>query len=106
MVAWQSYRLTDDYANTRRWALEDAHVDGSLWAAFIEGWRQALSSTPSDTGLREALGGYASLDDLLTNLDGYSRMFKEDSAIWREFKICAAVIRALVNLSAKDNGNG
>jgi hypothetical protein len=36
--AWEAYKLTDEYANTRRWALHEQHVDGSLWAAFVVGW--------------------------------------------------------------------
>jgi hypothetical protein len=39
MIAWELYSATEAYANTRRWALHDQHVDGSLWAAFHEGWR-------------------------------------------------------------------
>lgn len=41
MKAWKEYSATDDYANTRKWALHDAHVDGSLWAAFITGYAAA-----------------------------------------------------------------
>ena len=37
LVAWEAYKATNDYANTRQWALHEAHVDGSLWAAFIAG---------------------------------------------------------------------
>lgn len=32
---------TDSFANARRWALHDEHVDGSLWAAFMAGWETA-----------------------------------------------------------------
>jgi hypothetical protein len=39
LIAWELYSATEAYANTRRWALHDQHVDGSLWAAFHEGWR-------------------------------------------------------------------
>ncbi|HEU4344033.1 MAG TPA: DUF2829 domain-containing protein [Candidatus Binatia bacterium] len=38
MVAWEAYKATPDYANTRKWASHDEHVDGSLWAAFSQGW--------------------------------------------------------------------
>jgi hypothetical protein len=38
MKAWEEYKQTDDYANTRKWALHAEHVDGSLWAAFSQGW--------------------------------------------------------------------
>ena len=41
-IAWEEYKKTDDYANTRRWAAKDEHVDGSLWAAFEQGWARLL----------------------------------------------------------------
>lgn len=41
MVAWEKYKATEDYANTRKWALHDAYADGSLWAAFEKGWNGA-----------------------------------------------------------------
>lgn len=41
MRAWEAYKQTEDYANTRRWAAHEAHVEGSLWAAFERGWRAA-----------------------------------------------------------------
>lgn len=37
VIAFEKYKATPEYANTRRWALHDAHVDGSLWAAFSAG---------------------------------------------------------------------
>lgn len=46
MVAWTAYKDTEDYANTRRWAAHDAHVDGSLWAAFERGWLAAGGRKP------------------------------------------------------------
>lgn len=42
--AWEAYKASDDYPNTRRWALVDAHVDGSLWAAFAAGFDAALTA--------------------------------------------------------------
>ena len=39
MKAWEAYKSTDAYQNTRRWAQHEAHVDGSLWAAFSAGFR-------------------------------------------------------------------
>lgn len=64
MIAWRAYIATDDYQNSKNWALQIApmvhagdpdgelkrrhelmpfgqraqHVEGSLWAAFIAGW--------------------------------------------------------------------
>jgi len=46
MIAWDAYKATEDYANTRTWAGIPAHVDGSLWAAFEQGFRAALSMAP------------------------------------------------------------
>ena len=45
MKAWEAYKVTDDYANTRKWAYYNngEHVDGSLWASFSEGFRAALA---------------------------------------------------------------
>lgn len=40
-VAWTAYQATDDYANTKRWATHEAHVEGSLWAAFLAGFLAA-----------------------------------------------------------------
>lgn len=64
MIAWNAYRATDDYANTLKWArhlsmhLQEAqatiihpHTEGSLWAAFMAGWkaRGGSTSTPDPT---------------------------------------------------------
>lgn len=37
-IAWEQYKLTDEYANTKNWATYPRYVDGSLWAAFVRGW--------------------------------------------------------------------
>lgn len=39
MLEWNAYKLTESYANTRRWAGLPEHVDGSLWAAFEAGFK-------------------------------------------------------------------
>ena len=62
--AFENYKETSEYANSKHWALRVApmfevgedraavcdlmpmeqrsrHVDGSLWAAFVEGWNAA-----------------------------------------------------------------
>lgn len=41
MVAWDAYKETDQFANAKRWALTPEHTDGSLWAAFYEGFYAA-----------------------------------------------------------------
>jgi hypothetical protein len=44
MIAWNRYTGTDDFPNTRRWALHEQHVEGSLWAAFSAGFHAALAA--------------------------------------------------------------
>ena len=39
--AFDAYKLTTAYANTRYWSVLPEHVDGSLWAAFHQGWLAA-----------------------------------------------------------------
>lgn len=46
MLAWGAYKLTEEFANSRRWAAHAAHVDGSLWAAFVEGWNRRAPAQP------------------------------------------------------------
>lgn len=46
MVAWTAYKGTEEYANSRKWALHEKHVDGSLWAAFEAGFAAAREVTP------------------------------------------------------------
>ncbi len=41
MIAWEKYRKMEEYANVRKWALNEQHVDGSLWAAFVTGYEMA-----------------------------------------------------------------
>lgn len=43
LIAWEQYKQTSDYANTKKWAAHDEHVDGSLWASFVQGYNAALS---------------------------------------------------------------
>lgn len=41
MKAWAAYKATEEFENSRRWAQLEAHVDGSMWAAFLAGWTAA-----------------------------------------------------------------
>lgn len=36
--AFEAYKETPDYRNSFRWAAHPEHRDGSLWAAFEQGW--------------------------------------------------------------------
>ena len=41
MIAWNKYKETEEYSNTKGWAGYAQHVEGSLWAAFLVGWTMA-----------------------------------------------------------------
>jgi hypothetical protein len=41
MQAWTAHKATEEYANSRRWAHHEEHVDGSLWALFMAGYMAA-----------------------------------------------------------------
>ena len=45
VVAFAKYKKTDEYTNTRKWALKEDSVDGSLWAAFVEGYNRKIPDT-------------------------------------------------------------
>ena len=38
MKAWEAFKASSEYANARKWALHEEHVDGSLWHAFSMGF--------------------------------------------------------------------
>jgi len=48
LKAWEQYKQTDDFKNSRRWAAQDQHRDGSMWAAFLSGWTAAQSPVVHD----------------------------------------------------------
>jgi len=42
LVAWDKYKRTESFDNTKKWAADASHIDGSLWAAFMHGYTAAL----------------------------------------------------------------
>jgi hypothetical protein len=46
MKAWESYKAGPNYKNTRNWAVNPDHTEGSLWAAFVKGWSAAGGADP------------------------------------------------------------
>lgn len=48
MVAWNEYKASEEYRNTKKWAAFEEHVDGSLWAAFLAGWSAANTKGSDD----------------------------------------------------------
>lgn len=47
IIAWEAYRASPEYANSRQWAATQ-HVDGSMWAAFYQGFISASASAAID----------------------------------------------------------
>jgi hypothetical protein len=43
VIAWNAYKASEDYENTKRWATNAEHTEGSLWAAFVAG-RASIST--------------------------------------------------------------
>ena len=41
MIAWNEYRETEAYHNSLKWAEFEQHREGSLWAAFLQGYIMA-----------------------------------------------------------------
>lgn len=48
MLAWNTFKATEEYANAARWALSPEDTEGSLWRAFLEGYTAAASAPPAD----------------------------------------------------------
>jgi hypothetical protein len=70
MVAWTEYTKTDDFANSKRWAVHPQHMEGSLWAAFAKGFAMA---TERAAALHESVNP-ASDDERLNKVPGAGGM--------------------------------
>ena len=54
LIAWKKYQETEEYSNTTKWALDtnasddqrQLYVEGSLWAAFIQGYEDGGIAWP------------------------------------------------------------
>jgi hypothetical protein len=46
MKAWEAYKASDEYASTKKWAVYAENTDGSLWAAYSQGWRDGGGQKP------------------------------------------------------------
>lgn len=40
-VAWDKYKASDRYKTTKKWAAQEEHLEGSLWAVFSAGFSAA-----------------------------------------------------------------
>jgi hypothetical protein len=57
MKAWERYKGTPNYANTKNWATDEKHTEGSLWAAFDEGYHAARIDRSDLLKILDALRG-------------------------------------------------
>ena len=48
--AFKIYIATSEYLNTFKWAAQEEHRKGSLWAAFNAGWMAAALAIPAASG--------------------------------------------------------
>lgn len=46
-AAWEEYKKTEHYASTRKWAGKPEHLEGSLWAVWVEAWTAATERAAS-----------------------------------------------------------
>lgn len=44
MVGWEKYKSTEEFSNSKFWASKPEHVEGSLWAAYLQGQQDAIQS--------------------------------------------------------------
>lgn len=43
MIAWEVFKQTEHYENAKRWAKHPEHLEGSLWAMYEQGFRDATN---------------------------------------------------------------
>lgn len=56
MIAWKKHQESDDFANSKKWAAYPEHLQGSLWALFMAGWKAApLEQTTPEVDEEELL---------------------------------------------------
>lgn len=48
MIAWEAYSNGPEYQNSAHWAVRPEHTKGSMWAAFVAGWRAATRRPPEE----------------------------------------------------------
>lgn len=44
MKAWEAYKATPDFGNSKQWAAHPEHLLGSLWAVFNAGWNAGTAA--------------------------------------------------------------
>lgn len=47
MIAWAEYQTSEEFKNTQKWAAHPEHLQGSLWAVFVAGFKVATERAAS-----------------------------------------------------------
>lgn len=90
LVAWESFKQTEEFANARRWAAHDEHLDGSLWALFLAGW-QAREPAACETKRCPTCDGRRVHPDDIAEFDRIIRQGPQATILgppYRGFKPC------------------
>ena len=66
--AWEAYKAGQSYQNTRKWALHEKHVDGSLWAAFMAGFEAGKRSAEEARKVAELFALAPEMADFLARV--------------------------------------
>ena len=49
LAAWDAYKASPDFANSFNWADHEQYREGSMWAAFWQGYVAALASLDQES---------------------------------------------------------
>lgn len=88
MIAWEAYKKTDSFQNTKNWAVHPEYVDGSLWTAFVKGLESARATPPTpplaetmemvkqlrELATRQSWTNPLRIDEIATTLEHYAQM--------------------------------
>lgn len=77
MIAWEAYKATEEFANTKRWASQAEHTEGSLWAAFMVGFNAKAHANPVRAALVEGTRSIL-MSELGPLTDTFDRLPRED----------------------------
>ena len=82
MIAWNKYKETDGFKNTKKWAANEKHVDGSLWAAFLTGFNGGKSAPQETPEVEGDVGDVQDpVDKAIVTLETLEGMFRDGSDI-------------------------
>jgi len=69
MIAWEVYKQSDSYENTKKWAAHPEHIEGSLWAAFSEGFIMKQPLTNQSAHLAGKIEGMEEAETIIQKLE-------------------------------------